>query len=113
MRKKKETKEEYIDKCCEGLVSYVCILSTYELSDKSKKVLSVLITESLHQWASEDEKLFREIEDFLSGEPDILEKTGFYKNLFSALLGRSEFLGRVSEYCDTKELERRMVKGRS
>ena len=102
MMNKKETKDEYIDKCSEGLVSYVCILSAYELSGKSKKVLSVIITESLHQWAREDENLFREIEEFLSGEPDILEKNDFYKSLFSALLRRSELLVRVSEYCDTK-----------
>lgn len=110
MMKRKENKDEYIDKCCEGLVSYVCILSTYELSGKSKKVLSVLITESLRQWARKDGNLYRRIKEFLSGEPGILEKTDFYRSLFSALLRRREFLGRVSEYCDIKELERRMVK---
>ena len=96
-----------IDKCCDGLVSYVRILTIYELSEESRKILAELITASLKYWAMKDAALFSRIEDFFSWETNYLEKTEFYRDLLSDLVRSKEFLDVLSDSTDLQLVDRR------
>lgn len=94
-----------ISECSRGLASYVRSLALYELSDEGKNLLLDLVDNALARMVMYDESFRIRIEEFFSGDPDILEKGDFFKELFKTIIKSKEFKDSIKREIGRKDAD--------